>query len=636
MRKKRIFGILALVVLVVVLSELMASPALGQQPPRVKVLIGFTHRPGPAEQALVRRAGGSVEYVYHLVPAIAATVPETAVEHLKANPNVIRVEPDILGHAVDIELSNSWGVEKIGAGTVHDGGNKGTDVKIAIIDSGVDYNHPDLDGNYAGGDDFIEPDGDSMDVYGHGTHVAGTACAEDNGNGVDDDTGKFGVVGVAPECALYSLRVLDDDGWGYASQTIAAMEWAVEKGMQVANLSLGWDRDPGATFQSAFDNAWAAGLIIVAAAGNNGNPPGRGDNVIYPARYDSVIAVAATDGADRRATFSSTGDLVELAAPGVSVYSTWNDGTGYYDPAPVCRDEANELDCYKYGSGTSMASPHVAGTAALIIASGIVDANGNGHTNDEVRQQLMETADDLGATGRDPLYGYGLVDADEAAPGPPEPAVRVALSTDKPEYVSGVDTVAVLAAVVTDETGSAISGLQPEAFDTAVDGTAAYSTFSETATPGTYTADLDISALAEGAYSVAVTVTGPESVVGSDTANISIVSEPTIKKILAESTEFRVEAKGRSGKVRLLLSVHVVEGDIGGPPVAGATVSVLITLPDGNHRTLSGETDTNGDMTLEVDGDAQSGTWRATVVKIEKPGYQFDSAAGVTEDEISL
>jgi hypothetical protein len=135
---------------------------------------------------------------------------------------------------------------------------------------------------------------------------------------------------------------------------------------------------------------------------------------------------------------------------------------------------------------------------------------------------------------------------------------------------------------------------------------------------------------------VAVTVTGPESVVGSDTANISIVSEPTIKKILAESTEFRVEAKGRSGKVRLLLSVHVVEGDTQGPPVAGATVSVLITAPDGNLRALSGETDTNGDMTLEVDGDAQSGTWRARVVNIEKPGYQFDSAAGVTEAERTL
>ena len=250
--KKRIFAIVTLAVLAVVLSGLMVSPALGLQPPRVKVLIGFTRQPGRAEQALVRRAGGTIKYTYRLVPAIAATIPETMIEHLKANPSVVRVEPDLLGHAVDIELTNAWGVEHIGAGAVHDGGNRGNGVRIAIIDSGVNYNHPDLDGNYAGGEDFVEPDGDPMDVYGHGTHVAGTACAEDNDNGVVDVEGDplYGVIGVAPLCALYSLRVLNDDGMGYASETISAMEWAVYNGMQVVNLSIGWDRNPGDIFKA--------------------------------------------------------------------------------------------------------------------------------------------------------------------------------------------------------------------------------------------------------------------------------------------------------------------------------------------------------------------------------------------------
>ena len=211
------------------------------------------------------------------------------------------------------------------------------------------------------------------------------------------------------------------------------MQWAVDNGIQVANLSLGWDLNPGDTVKAAFDNAEAAGLVIVAAACNNGNRPGKGDNVCYPALYDSVIAVAATDASDRRASFSSTGDQVELAAPGVSVFSTWNDDTGYYDPQPVCRTEEGVQACYKYGSGTSMASPHVAGTAALILA-----ANPD-WTNDQVRAQLRATADDLGAAGWDPQYGFGLVDAAEAAAGPANepPAVSITSPADGASFDSG-------------------------------------------------------------------------------------------------------------------------------------------------------------------------------------------------------
>jgi subtilisin family serine protease len=561
-----------------------------------------------------------------LVPAIAATIPEPAIDGLRSNPNVTTIELDGQVRAVDTELDNAWGVKRIGSGVVHDAGNVGARVKIAIVDSGANYDHPDLDDNFdplKRGYDFVQDDDDPMDVYGHGTHVAGTACAEDNG---------FGVVGVAPGCALYSLRVLDDNGFGSLSDVIAAMQWAVDKEMQVANLSLGWDRNPGDLFKLAFDNAWEAGVVIVAAAGNSGNLAGRGKSVIYPALYDSVIAVAATDAYDVRASFSSTGDEVELAAPGVSVLSTWNDSSGYYDPKPICLDS---VCYYKEGSGTSMASPHVAGTAALIIASGIVDANGNGRVNDEVRQRLLKTADDLGALGRDPQYGFGLVDADEAAAGPPEPAVNVALSTDKAEYVSGADSVAVLTAVVTDEARAAVSGLEPGDFQTAVGDASAAATFDETATAGTYRANLDISNLAMGPHEAVVTVTGPGSIVGSDTASFSIVSEPNIKTMLAESTNFRKVAKGKSGTVRLLLDVHVVEGNVDGLPVAGATVSVLITAPDGTLRTLSGDTDSNGDMILEVDGNPQSGTWTAEVTNIEEPGYQFDPT-GDTGAEITI
>jgi len=310
-----------------------------------------------------------------------------------------------------------------------------------VIDSGVNAEHLDLhnDNNPILGWDFVDIDDDPTDVYGHGTHVAGTIRAEDNDNGAVNLTSgdRYGVVGVAPACDLYALRVLDDNGYGYASWLIAAMEWAIVNKVEVANLSLGWDRDPGVTVRDVFDRAESAGMVVVAAAGNSGNPPGRGDNVIYPAKYASVIAVAATDSNDQRASFSSTGEAVEISAPGVSVLSTWNDGDSPYNPQPMCR-AIN--DCYKYGSGTSMASPHVAGVAALIIASGVSD-------NDEVRQILTSTADDLGSPGLDPQYGYGLVNAAAAvgaSPPPPEPIVDIAvIAVEAQSSATRGDTVSV-------------------------------------------------------------------------------------------------------------------------------------------------------------------------------------------------
>ena len=186
------------------------------------------------------------------------------------------------------------------------------------------------------------------------------------------------------------------------------MDWAVTNGMQVVNLSLGSSRNPGTAVKTAFDNAEARGIVIAAAAGNSGNAAGKGNNIIYPAKYASVIAVGATDLTDKRASFSSTGSELEIMAPGVSVLSTWNDSSSPHDPQPICVDS---VCYYKYGSGTSMASPHVAGVAALVIAKGVADDNFNGRTNDEVRQRMKETSQDLGKTGWDSQNGYGLVNA---------------------------------------------------------------------------------------------------------------------------------------------------------------------------------------------------------------------------------
>ena len=420
----------------------VSASSSSEQPEKQRYIITFDDAPGLSERAMIRAQGGEVVYNYSLISAMAITIPEQAVQGLERNPHVVKIEQDQKVYATDIEMDNSWGVKRIGSADVHDGSlfdtegnsiaaNKGAGVKIGIIDSGINYLHPDLYANYAGGYDFAVYDTDPMDVYGHGTHVAGTACATDNGNGVVDP--KLGVVGVASECDLYSLRVLNDNGVGYETDIMAAIEWALGRNvtlpafgttpatttqgtrLDVVNLSLGRD---GAYLESSrllFETAANEGLVIVAAAGNSGNRSGRGVNTIYPAKYESVIAVGATDINDNRATFSSTGPEVELAAPGASVYSTWNDELGYYTPNPVCTGELvdvngdGELDgeCYKYGSGTSMASPHVAGVAALIISAGVTD----GQT---VREILQQTALDLGEVGRDPRFGFGLVDAGAA------------------------------------------------------------------------------------------------------------------------------------------------------------------------------------------------------------------------------
>lgn len=355
------------------------------------VLISFRQIPGPNERALVRAVGGVIKYSYRLVPGIAASVPQAAVDGLSHNPNVVMIEDDLAIYAVDAELDRCWGVERIGAGTVHTGGNRGAGVKVAIIDSGIDYTHPDLDAHFDDsnrGYDFVNGDDDPMDDHGHGTHCAGIVAAEDNGTGA---------VGVAPEAELYGLKVLGANGSGSYSNVIAALNWCVfgpdgdpdtgdEPGIQVTSNSYGSPGNPGSMVELAFNRAEAAGIINVCAAGNSGNSAGTGDNMIYPARFASCIAVAATTISDVRASFSSTGQQMELAAPGAGIYSTL--------PG----------NAYASWSGTSMACPHVSGVVALMIKAGVAD----------IRAKLIATADNLGAPGWDPQYGYGLVNAVKA------------------------------------------------------------------------------------------------------------------------------------------------------------------------------------------------------------------------------
>jgi len=376
-RMNKLTSLIAMAILGLVLAFSLVVPAQAQPQKMVKVLIGFNTLPGNVEQQMVKDAGGRIGYAYHRIPIVAATLPESAVQALRKSANVAYIEEDGVVYALDQQLP--WGVDRINAELVHPN-NKGAGVKVAIIDTGINPDHPDL--NVQGGVSCVSYTTSYNDDHGHGTHVAGIVAALDN---------SIGVIGVAPEAALYAVKVLDSAGSGNWSDVIEGIEWAIDNGMQVINMSLG-GLTGSTALGTACNDAWNAGIVVVAAAGNND----AAGTVLYPALYDSVIAVAATDSTDTRAGFSDTGPKVELAAPGVNIYSTYKGGS------------------YATMSGTSMASPHVAGVAALVIASGITDANGNGRINDEVRQRLDATAHDLGPSGRDSQYGYGLVDASKA------------------------------------------------------------------------------------------------------------------------------------------------------------------------------------------------------------------------------
>src|SRR5512140_3258299 len=190
---------------------------------------------------------------------------------------------------------------------------RGEGIKVGIIDTGIDMNHPDLKDRYRGGYDFVQNDATPQDENGHGTHVAGTIAASDNG---------VGVVGVAPLASIYSIRVLNANGSGSNDAEIKAVEWAITNGMNVINLSLG-SPTSSALEEEAFDRAAAAGVIAIAASGNDPAQP-----ISYPGGYQSVLAVGAVDSAMKLASFTSTGAAMGVVAPGVHIFSTYPQSSG--------------------------------------------------------------------------------------------------------------------------------------------------------------------------------------------------------------------------------------------------------------------------------------------------------------------
>lgn len=341
-----------------------------------------------AKDELISKFGGVKVKDLDLVEGKSVLLPPHAEKALARQHGVKRIDDDVVVEALGRGSKESsviqpaevlpWGVDRIDAEQAW--AITGADtIKVAVIDTGIDLSHPDLKENVKGGYNAIRPDRLPNDDNGHGTHVAGIIGGLDN---------NIGVVGVGPQIDLYAVKSLNRNGSGYLSDIIEGIDWSIANGIQVINMSLGTNSNVQ-SFHDAIIRANQAGIIQVAAAGNDGAA------VDYPAAYTEVIAVSAIDSAGNIPSWSSRGSEVDFAAPGVNVYSTYKGQT------------------YKTLNGTSMASPHVAGTAALVLSvPERCDADLSGTCSpSEVAQQLAATAEDLGIVGYDPLYGNGLINA---------------------------------------------------------------------------------------------------------------------------------------------------------------------------------------------------------------------------------
>lgn len=303
------------------------------------------------------------------------------------------VEPNYEMEALEVtndpSLSKQWGLYKIQAASESGESawnvSKGDpSVKIAILDTGIDRNHEDLASKMVVWKNFSSSSVD--DKYGHGTHVAGIAAAVTNN--------LKGVAGTGYNSTLMSVKVLNDQGSGYISWIANGIRWAADNGASVINLSLG-GYDSSQTLLDAVNYAWGKNVVIVAAAGN--------DNItskLYPCAYEKVICVAATDENDNKASFSNYGSSwIDVAAPGVNIFSTF----------PNHSYRINKARNYDYGSGTSMAAPHVSGLAGLIWSTSY------GTNNLSVRSRLEQTTDNISGVGS--YYQFGRINAYRAVNG---------------------------------------------------------------------------------------------------------------------------------------------------------------------------------------------------------------------------
>ncbi|MFQ5894264.1 MAG: S8 family serine peptidase [Nitrospinota bacterium] len=580
---------------------------------------------GVGRDAFINARGLAAFRRYTIINGFAARMSQQAADRLAANPRVLSVTPDLVVHAFAPEVVPT-GVSRIGA---NPGSATGAGVKVAVIDTGIDFEHPDLAGNYKGGKNFVA-NGPPKDDHGHGTHVAGTIAAMDN---------TFGVVGVAPEVELYAVKVLNAQGSGSWSNVIMGLDWAAKNGMQVANMSLGgWDFSLGG---SALCNAVKSAVLdynvtVVAAAGNSafealyftpancaysltvsaladedGSPGGVGGWLDYngdgvPDEDDDTFAQTFSNYSNYCWDFDGDGLctkevdslVVNLMAPGVAIKSTMPTYT-----VTLNGPSYNKALNYDNLTGTSMAAPHVAGAAALYIQSN------PGATPEQVRVALTTGGACWNGTGNpdkgtgdsslliicdnppwpdDELFGWPeplLLVASGTPSGTPNdaPVVLITSPADGSTFASGA-TIDFVGSASDTEDGDLTASL---VWTSSIDGPIGTGgSFSRTLSDGnhTITASVTDSGGKSGSASVSVTVqnSAPSVSITSPVDGSSFDSGATILfEGMASDTE--------DGDLTASL---VWTSDINGPIGTGGSFST--TLSDGDHIITASVTDSGG------------------------------------------
>ncbi|WP_170105449.1 S8 family peptidase [Desmospora activa] len=335
----------------------------------------------------IEKAGGNIRYISRHCGIVSAYVPNEEIRGILEDPALLTAEvdqqvllpkPKLIGVISRNRMIQkikptsqvvTWNVKKVWKGNPDP--RAGAGVRVGVVDTGINLNHPDLRKNIKGGINIVEPKRPPHDGNGHGTHVAGIIAARSN---------SIGVTGVAPAASLYAIKVLSDRGVGSISTLVRGIDWGIDNGMHILNLSLGGGKNIPAALARAIRVANSRGVLVIAAAGNSANADGSGDTVEVPASLPTVVAVAALTRGNKRAPFSATGPTLDIAAPGVSILSTY---TG---------------NRYAALSGTSQAAPHVSGVAAILRQQGMSSA--------AIKRTLSKRALTLGSRR---LYGAGLV-----------------------------------------------------------------------------------------------------------------------------------------------------------------------------------------------------------------------------------
>ncbi len=592
-----------------------------------EILVKFN--PGVSEAkiaAMNSKNGATVTYTSPYAGFKILKIPKTKsveemVEIYSKNPNVESTSANYIMHAAMVPndpgyTAYQWNFYSQYGINVTEAWNtsNGSDVVVAVLDTGVAYEDyaqnpvkryylcPDLNETiFVAGYDFVNRDSHPNDDDSHGTHVTGT-IAQSTNNG-------YGFAGVAFGCKIMPVKVLGPRG-GTVDQLIDGIRFATDNGADVISMSLGFSPSiyPGPELDAALDYAYNHGVTIVAAAGNDET-----DKVSYPAAYEKCIAVGATTISGDLAPYSNYGQALDIVAPGGYYYKDDNDVTQGYGIVQVTFNP-NTRDTSDFGywgfTGTSMATPHVSGIAALLISSGITGP-------DNVREAIQNTTQDINSPGWDLYTGYGIVDAY---------AALNYFDTDDPvtnePLVANFEYTTQGLTVTFNDTSISADGITDWSWDFENDGTV---DSSEQNITHTY-------ALA-GTYTVNLTITEVDSDLASTTQEITVFDQPTVDGTMLSSIELTGDWKkaGKNYFTWAIATVKIVDDSSNTNPLQNAEVRGYW---EGNASDSEiGSTDASGYVTFQSDSyKASPGTFTFTIDSVTREGYTYDAE---NSDEVS-